>query len=457
MTTLDREALRASLAPLRTDALRSAAIAAPLVAPERLLAAAPASAFLLASADGGACGIDEAVVLRAEGAERFANVRSEADAVFDRMVARGDSDAPLPRFFGGFAWQPGAASRGAWKAFGDGNFVMARWLYERTESRAFLRLTLAPGERLDAALDELDRIEASLNTPLSSGGTRYRRLNGENFDEYAERIEVITEAIDAGDFAKIVAARQVGATLGHALPLQHAVASLSRRYPACTRFAFRRGNAYFVGATPEMLIDRHGRRVASEALAGTSSSGRSEELMASRKDAAEHALVVDAIASRLTNYATLEPLPDQPQLHALPGVLHLRTPLIGELRAPSHVLTLTEALHPTPAVAGVPAAQARDWIAANEPPRGWYASPIGHFDQAGNGRFYVALRCGLVEDRRATAFAGGGIVSGSKPAAEHAESELKLEAFLGALGAEERTALGEGRRPVVAKNPHPAR
>jgi isochorismate synthase EntC len=121
-------------------------------------------------------------------------------------------------------------------------------------------------------------------------------------------------------------------------------------------------------------------------------------------------------------------------VRALRHLLHLWTPIVGTLRERRHVLELAAALHPTPAVGGVPARFAGEWIAAREIARGWYAGPVGWFDLDGNGDLAIALRCGLVAANRARLWAGGGIVAGSDPDGELAETDIKLRAMLGALG-----------------------
>ena len=104
-----------------------------------------------------------------------------------------------------------------------------------------------------------------------------------------------------------------------------------------------------------------------------------------------------------------------------------------------HVLELVAALHPTPAVGGVPTDAAMRWIATREQaPRGWYAAPFGWFDAQGDGRFVVALRSGLIAGDHAYVYAGAGVVRDSEPAAEYDETELKMQPVLGALDAGER-------------------
>src|SRR5262249_17858502 len=123
------------------------------------------------------------------------------------------------------------------------------------------------------------------------------------------------------------------------------------------------------------------------------------------------------------------------EVHQLRHVLHLRTKISGVLTNPRHVLDLVARLHPTPAVGGMPAERALQWIADHEPDeRGWYAGPVGWFNAAGDGEFAVALRSGLLEGPRAHLYVGAGIVAGSEAASEFAETRWKLRALLSALG-----------------------
>jgi isochorismate synthase EntC len=147
--------------------------------------------------------------------------------------------------------------------------------------------------------------------------------------------------------------------------------------------------------------------------------------------------ITDALAPFTTRVTVGAPV-----LRELPNVVHLSTPIDAALARPTHVLDLVRALHPTPAVGGVPRDAARRWITEREPvlfgtdapgARGWYAAPFGAFDAAGDGRFVVALRSGVLRGDRAWAFAGCGIVAGSDPRTEHAEARMKLDAFLSAL------------------------
>ena len=116
-------------------------------------------------------------------------------------------------------------------------------------------------------------------------------------------------------------------------------------------------------------------------------------------------------------------------------LVHLHTPVVGQLDRDRHVLELVAALHPTPAVGGTPTDDAVAWIAGHEPTaRGWYAAPVGWFDAAGDGEFAVAIRSGLCAGATVALYAGAGLVEGSDPTSEWHETEVKLAALTGALG-----------------------
>jgi salicylate biosynthesis isochorismate synthase len=88
-------------------------------------------------------------------------------------------------------------------------------------------------------------------------------------------------------------------------------------------------------------------------------------------------------------------------------------------------------LHPTPAVGGEPWPDAATPLTELEQlDRGWYAAPVGWMDSTEDGEFCVALRSALLRDRDAHLFAGVGVVAGSDPEAELAETEVKLQAML---------------------------
>ena len=162
-------------------------------------------------------------------------------------------------------------------------------------------------------------------------------------------------------------------------------------------------------------------------------------MMASSKEREEHQLVVQAILKALEPFCDSLRSAPEPSVRELPNVLHMQTPIEGHLRDSTHILSLVQALHPTPAVGGVPTNEAIQWIVEHEAlARGWYSAPVGWTDAAGDGEFVVALRSGLLRDGKAWVYAGAGIMADSDPDAEYAETELKMQALLGALHGDSR-------------------
>jgi isochorismate synthase len=356
-------------------------------------------------------------------------------------------DGPAPRLFGGFAFAPGAAREAPWASFGDATFVLPRWTYTRADGRATLSLALRGRESvpLFALRDELRAIYEALERPrpLPRALPPVRDVEHLALEEFRREIDRIRAAIDEGAVSKIVAARRSVVVLDAEVDARHVLSRLVARFPGCTGFAFRHGRATFVGATPERLLALEGRAVRTEALAGSIAAGVPDaeaQLRASEKDRAEHRFVVAEIERRLAPFCAEVVRPSEPSTRRLPNVLHLATPIVGELARPAHVLDLVEALHPTPAVGGVPTEEAVEWIVRTEAaPRGWYAGPIGWLDATGAGDFAVALRSGLLFGDRAWIYAGGGIVRGSRAEAEYEETAVKLDALLSALVDRERS------------------
>ncbi|OBH61444.1 hypothetical protein A5685_25025 [Mycobacterium colombiense] len=203
-----------------------------------------------------------------------------------------------------------------------------------------------------------------------------------------------------------------------------------------------------VGASPELLVARSGERVECRPFAGSAPRAADPQtdaangagLAASAKNRHEHRLVIETIR------AALEPLCDdlsiaaEPQLSSTATVWHLCTPITGRLRdTSSTAIDLALALHPTPAVGGVPTKAAMRLITELEGDRGFYAGAVGWCDARGDGRWVVSLRCAqLSADRRgALARAGGGIVAESDPDEEVAETTTKFGTILNALGVEQ--------------------
>ena len=259
--------------------------------------------------------------------------------------------------------------------------------------------------------------------------------------EWTESVRRILTAIDNGEVRKVVLARQLIVEAGAPFDRRAVLDRLRRSHPSC--FTYAAGG--FVGASPELLVRRHGDEVASCPMAGTVPRGATAEedaaltagLRRSVKEAEEHRLLVEAVVAALTPVCLAPAAAGDPDVARFPTVSHLATRVTGVLRRPApSALALAGLLHPTPAVGGLPRAQALATIAALEGfDRGLYAGPVGWVDARGNGEWAVALRGAQLDGPRARLVAGAGIVAGSDPEAEWAETEAKFRPMLAAVGA----------------------
>jgi menaquinone-specific isochorismate synthase len=285
------------------------------------------------------------------------------------------------------------------------------------------------------------RARALAGRQAADGWPPARRLDrpAEQLDAWRASVALALEAIAAGRLDKVVLARQALVEAARPFPRADLLRRLRARAGAAA-FVFAGGG--FVGASPELLIARRGRVASSRPMAGTVPRGATAaaearglaRLTGSAKEAVEHRLVVDAVAEGLAKVADRVEVA-RPEVVRLATVAHLATEVTAELTEPlPSALELAGLLHPTPAVGGSPRDAAMAAIAALEPfDRGRYAGPVGWMDAAGDGEWAVALRCATLQGRRARLVAGAGIVPGSDPDAEWAETEHKLAAMLEVL------------------------
>jgi menaquinone-specific isochorismate synthase len=256
--------------------------------------------------------------------------------------------------------------------------------------------------------------------------------------DWLEAVDSATSRIRRGALRKVVLARDVHVWAEENLDGRALAWRLARRFPECFTFLCEG----LVGATPELLVRRRGRRVESLVLAGSIGRGTDAQedeamasaLLSSEKDVSEHRLAVESVGDVLSGCCSDLTVDQSPSLLRLANVQHLATSVSGTLDLDLDALRLAGMLHPTAAVCGVPRPGALDVIRELEGmSRARYGGPVGWVDGAGDGEFGIALRCAELAGDRARLFAGAGIVSGSVPEAELEETRLKLRAMQSAL------------------------
>jgi isochorismate synthase len=413
--------------PLRSDPLEIFARAAELGEP-RFAATCPRAGTTR-------IGVGEVSALEPRAATREAAplVRLAADA---RALLRGARAGPGADLLlvGGLAFDPrlAGAADAAWDGFGPGRLALPEWLVVAGPggTRLSWLARIAPGDDPVALARHIAQRRARLLAPARAPAPPPRIAAPPDAlrTRYAATARELIDAIRSGAAQKVVLADAESLELDGPLDPRLALRALADAHPDCLVFAQGRGDATFLGATPERLVRLAGGRVRASALAGTALPDC--DLRSSAKDRAEHAFVVEAIAGALRATCDDVEVPAEPGLCRTGRVAHLQTELGARARPGIDLLELVARLHPTPAVAGTPRDAALELIRKHERfDRGWYAGPIGWTDARGEGEFHVALRCALLRGRELRAFAGAGLVAASDPLREALETRLKLGAL----------------------------
>jgi menaquinone-specific isochorismate synthase len=251
------------------------------------------------------------------------------------------------------------------------------------------------------------------------------------------------DAIEQGDLSKVVMARVLTASFEGRVDPVDVVLNLWKENPGSHVFFFEPtpGNV-LLGAAPETVATVAGGVFKATAVAGSIARGSNEreqaalarELMTSEKDRREHQVCVDDMVARLREISDEVEAPSDPHILTLSAIQHLETAITAKLHPNETVISALQALHPTPAVCGYPRDPALELLQREEPfQRGWYAGPVGWFDNDGNGVFVPALRSAVGWGGEWRLFAGSGIVAGSDPTKEWAETGIKFQPVLKAL------------------------
>jgi salicylate biosynthesis isochorismate synthase len=383
------------------------------------------------------------------GESRFRDVAEEAlrvgrDSQLDEPPGLPAGAGPV--WLGGFAFDPEGGSSPTWSSFSPASLVLPELSLCRAGDRTFLTVNaiVGPGDDSQVHAAALRARIAALRLqplplldpqPVAAPTIRSVRTPG----EFEDAVAAAAERIEAGEMSKVVLAREVIVSAAVAYDTAAIFGAMREQFPACFCFCCGTPQAAFLGASPELLVRRSGAGVSTVALAGSTRRSSDpavddhlgEQLLRSDKNRREQRIVAERIVRALRPHAVWVEAAPEPEIVKVANIQHLATPVLAQLTDPRSAIELAGLLHPTPAVGGEPWPAAAVAIAELEGmDRGWYAAPVGWMDATEDGEFCVALRSALLRDREAHLFAGVGVVAGSDPAAELAETEVKLQALL---------------------------
>ncbi|PDV99628.1 isochorismate synthase [Candidatus Viridilinea mediisalina] len=396
-------------------------------------------------------GLGAAWSFAASGPERFALAAQAWRELVAHAEVAADPTLPFsgPMAAAGFAFDPDRPALGHWDGFADGLLLLPRLTLATDGQRTSLTVNGLVGPttssiqlHLAAARRLRDLLGRTWRAPQIDAGLELRDALPPGV--WRAMVAAAVAELRAGSLEKVVLAREVRARSQSPFDPAATLEALRRDYPDTFVFALARGGRTFLGASPERLVSLQGRTVAASSLAGSAPRGSrpaedaalGQALLASPKDRVEHAVVTRMLLDALREVCADVVAAPEPTLMRLHNVQHLFTPLTATAASGTSILDLVARLHPTPALGGQPREAALAWIRQHERlDRGWYGAPVGWIDAQGQGEFAVAIRSALVGRYEASLFAGAGIVAASDPEREERETEIKLRAILGALGA----------------------
>jgi len=378
----------------------------------------------------GLVGWGEALALRTSGAGRFAEAQAWWRSVTDRAVVRDEVHLPGtgPIAFGSFSY---AADSAAGALLVVPEVVVgrrgSRWWMTTTGVDSHLPGNLAPS----AATPPVAPVDVTFGDGALSGA------------QWSTVVSRAVARISTGEMDKVVLARDLAVNASSEIDPRWLLQRLAERYDNTWVFAVDG----LVGATPELLVRLDKGLVTSRVLAGTIRRSGDDSrdlalaasLARSSKDLEEHEYAVRSVAEALAPHCSSMNVPESPFVLHLTNVMHLATDIAGVLTDGATSLALAASLHPSAAVCGTPTPVADEAIRELEQmDRGRYAGPVGWMDAAGDGEWGIALRCGNYPGSDSTQmrlFAGCGVVAGSDPDSELAESDAKFVPMRDALTA----------------------
>ncbi len=380
------------------------------------------------------------------GNQRLANTSAKINEIAQNHISNFDEKMALniPLFVGGIKFAPNPKNE-IWKDYSDSDWFIPKILFFNKGKHCTVIYNFfysLNGERnFEEFASHLDQIELiDDDTNFDDQEIEFETsISSNSFNEWKNQVDEALLKISQGLMSKVVLSREVFVELNKKPILPSILSQLSKRYPKCYTFAYKKGESVFIGASPEKLAKISNGWIEVDALAGSAPRGKTEGedlemenfLLHSEKNLFEQRAVVNFIHNLLNKISDEIIFGDKPIIRKLPNIQHLWTVMHAKLKKDVKLFDILMKLHPTPAICGDPWKIAKDFILQKEPhDRGLYSGNIGWFNFKGSGEFAVAIRSALIKANNLYAYAGCGIVEGSEAETEFEESEIKLKPIL---------------------------
>ncbi len=389
---------------------------------------------------------DPLIVIKEYGEERLSKTSIKINEIAQNHISNFDKAeaADIPLFVGGIKFAPNPKNE-LWKDYSDSDWFVPKIIffkkgiyYSAIYNFIFTSNLESNFKDFTDYLSQIEFIDTD-NNSIDHGITFKTHTRSNSFIEWKNIVDEALLKISHGLMSKVVLSREVFAELNQKPFLPLILKKLSKRYPKCYTFAYKKRESVFIGASPEKLAKISNGWIEVDALAGSAPRGRTEGedlemenfLLHSEKNLFEQRAVVNFIHNLLNKISDEIIFADKPLIRKLPNIQHLWTVMHAKLKKDVELFDILIKLHPTPAICGDPWKIAKDFILQKEPhDRGLYSGNIGWFNFSGSGEFAVAIRSALIKENKLYAYAGCGIVEGSEAKTEFEESEIKLKPIL---------------------------
>lgn len=394
------------------------------------------------------CAFNSILSINENGKERYAKIEKRLKSNFPFVSSNLENyaDENFPLFVGSMKFTV-EHSDDVWKNFNDSDWFIPEFVVYEKESKVRVIYNCYYDSTFSSTVNQKKLRSYLMKLIEANGPSEYklpqiRVINGNSPKEkkkWTHDINYIKDLISDNEIDKLVLSRKIEIVLAEKPTSFQIIKSLIEKQKNSFLFLFKNGSETFFGASPELLFTIKNKTLFTEALAGTAPiSDNIEEnknlesiLLSSEKEINEHKTVVDHIESVLNNFCSEVELSNDVGVKKFNTIQHIWTPIIGKLQSNYSIFQIVEKLFPTPAVCGAPKESALNYIKKiEEHKRGLYSGIVGWFNLNYNCEFSVAIRSGVISDKKLYAFAGCGIVEASKPETEFAETNLKFNTLL---------------------------
>lgn len=345
------------------------------------------------------------------------------------------------RYYGGVAFD---SEDETWQAFGQAHFVLPQIELRRNQQHfeLLVSLNIETGniaQQIATAISTLEQLQPAIPLPSIDKVALLNRTDQPTQAQWTKLVQQVTHPSAIQQTPKVVLSRLTTLSIEDDINPWTLLACWQGKNSNSFQFGFQFSpDSAFISCTPERLFRRVGRQLSTEALAGTTIRGDNkqtdqqlaQQLLNDNKNSHENRLVMKDIVNALTPLSNTITADETATIFKQSHIQHLHRAISAELNSGVNDLQILHALHPTPAVGGIPKTSALAFIRQNEGySRGWYAGACGYFNED-ESEFAVAIRSALITPKQIKLFAGAGIVTGSEADAEWRELENKLTTIL---------------------------